>query len=681
MADQKGPGGPVEKPIAANGNGQRQTPVASTDRLLKLCLLDRYRVLKLVGEGGMGKVYLADDLKGEGRGFLFKSKSHSVESEFRDRGIDVDGSEIAVLCQGSRKTAVIISASGRGYFIKRENGDVTVQGLSLVAVKFAHRVYNDKSLERFRREGEALRRLEHPNIVRILHAGVHEDREGVLPFLAMEYLKGKNLGNIIAEQMREIKRGNVPAGEGPLKYEIALHIADQVSDALAVVHDGHMIHRDLKPENIFIIYHLGDPNFAKVLDFGLVKGVEDSQGGESLTSTGAFIGSPEYMAPEQTEVKKEGRSDRDPRIDVYGLAACMYKMLTGRAPYEGNNPMAVLFSVKHEPIIPPSIRTPSIHIPQAVEELVLRGMQKEPEKRYPDIRSMRAEIKRLLGEPVPRLSEIQVNDLGSSPTIDTSSSPEYLASVRRPQIVSPGFAPESRKSEPPPTIKSAEEEKNAGTEASAVAAVSPPKQRMPAKRKRLVAAAIAAAVTVGAGIAGVQYGGSIMRAIRPHPSASASAVASPSAKPETSGKPADSKGKTTAQVQGMRQVLIKMDRTGIQIFLLGGNGERAKLLSPKNGMTPKSLTVSIPAGDQELVAKLGSVQQKVTVGTNDNEVTIAFGTGGGSSTTTATGEGTGHDMSRSPSQSPNADGGTTTAPSSAASSLPSNESASDAENP
>ena len=204
-------------------------------------------------------------------------------------------------------------------------------------------------VQRFRREAQAAAQLAHPNIVPIYEVG---EADGI-HYIAMEYLEGTDLAKVIA-------------GEGALPLKRVVHIVEQISAALDYAHSRGYVHRDVKPSNIFI----GRNDKVTLTDFGIAKAGAASR----LTRTGAIMGTPEYMSPEQTR----GR-DVDLRTDVYSLGVVCYEMLTGRIPFVGETP-AVLHAHAYE--TPPPLRRWEPSIPSGVEDAVLRALSKEKDDRY-----------------------------------------------------------------------------------------------------------------------------------------------------------------------------------------------------------------------------------------------------------------------------------------------------------
>ena len=213
-------------------------------------------------------------------------------------------------------------------------------------------------VKRFTREAQAVSKLKHPNTIHIFDFGAHTD--GAL-FLAMEYLEGETLG----QRLDTI---------GTMSWETLLHIMIQVCHSLTEAHNMPLVHRDLKPENIMLLPVAGDPNFVKLLDFGIAKIQKKSTtpSDPSLTESGMIMGTPTYMSPEQAK-----GDPIDGRSDLYSLGIMMYEALAGRPPFRGDSPMTVLVAhIKDPP--EPMPRDGSIpHVPASVERVIFKCLEKD----------------------------------------------------------------------------------------------------------------------------------------------------------------------------------------------------------------------------------------------------------------------------------------------------------------
>jgi len=219
-----------------------------------------------------------------------------------------------------------------------------------------------QQVARFKREAQLVSRLSHPNTVQVFDFGASEG----LVYLAMEYLKGEDLGHLI----RRV---------GPLGVERTIKIVIQICSSLAEAHDKGMVHRDLKPENIIVMQGSDGEDVIKVLDFGLAKLREGGELSE-VTSRGAIVGTPYYMSPEQIR-----GDDVGPESDVYALGALIYACLTGTVVFDAKTPMGVL--TKHLTELPesPSRRFPELKIPNSLGQVVLATLEKDRKRRVPSV--------------------------------------------------------------------------------------------------------------------------------------------------------------------------------------------------------------------------------------------------------------------------------------------------------
>ena len=226
-------------------------------------------------------------------------------------------------------------------------------------------------LARFRSEAEAAARLDHPGIVSIFEVG---ESDG-LPFYSMRFIEGTTLARQLAA--------------GPLPPREAAALLAKVADAVQAAHDRGVLHRDLKPSNI-LIDATGRPH---VSDFGLAKRLEDDQ---SVTHTGAILGTPCYMSPEQAA---GSRGDVGPTSDVWSLGAILYQMLTGRPPFQASSPMDTLLAVLETD--PPAPRTVADGVDRDLEMIALKSLQKPQELRYASAGGLAADLRAFLaGETI-----------------------------------------------------------------------------------------------------------------------------------------------------------------------------------------------------------------------------------------------------------------------------------------
>jgi eukaryotic-like serine/threonine-protein kinase len=229
-----------------------------------------------------------------------------------------------------------------------------------VKVLADHAREKPEAVERLRQEAVTASGIEHDHIVNILSFDRTDQGE---VFIVMELLRGQSLHALLSQ--------------GPLPLRRAVPIAQQIAWALQATHARGIVHRDLKPENVFVM-DKGGADFVKVLDFGISKVRSAEAERVRVTRTGQLVGTPLYMSPEQAR----GEADVDLRADVYAVGVLLYEMLTGAPPFEGRNYFQLLWKHGNEPPEPPSRRAPAAHIPDAVESVVLRALQKDPAARF-----------------------------------------------------------------------------------------------------------------------------------------------------------------------------------------------------------------------------------------------------------------------------------------------------------
>ncbi|MBO6936941.1 MAG: serine/threonine protein kinase [Deltaproteobacteria bacterium] len=286
------------------GEEPRQENVA--DPLVGRVIADRYRIVELLGRGGMGVVYKVEHIH-----------------------------------------------IGK-----------------LMAMKLLHgELARDRNtVRRFQREAEAASRLSHPNTVQVFDFGRSEG----LMYLVMEYLEGRDLGELVRE-------------EGHLEFERVARIGAQICASIAEAHENGVVHRDLKPENVMIIKTADGREIAKVLDFGLAK-LRDHTGNMSVTRAGAIVGTPYYMPPEQIRGEQV-----DARGDLYAVGALLYKAATGVPPYVAKTPMGVLTKHLTEELVLPSRRS-GFHLPGEADAIIGRAMEKDREKRHQSADELREDL-------------------------------------------------------------------------------------------------------------------------------------------------------------------------------------------------------------------------------------------------------------------------------------------------
>ncbi|MGW6855109.1 serine/threonine-protein kinase [Streptomyces xanthophaeus] len=226
--------------------------------------------------------------------------------------------------------------------------------LKLLAPELAR---NDTFRKRFAHESKVAAAIDHPHIVPVFEAGETED----LLYIAMRYVAGQDLRAMLDRT-------------GPLPVATAARIAGQVASALDAAHDHDLVHRDVKPGNILVAQGTDSehPEHVYLTDFGLTKKSLSLTG---FTSVGQFVGTLDYVAPEQISGKPV-----DGRCDVYSLGCVVYEMLAGGPPFQRDDDMALLWAHQYDPPAPPSSRRPGL--PPEVDEVLAKALAKSPEERW-----------------------------------------------------------------------------------------------------------------------------------------------------------------------------------------------------------------------------------------------------------------------------------------------------------
>lgn len=291
----------------------------------------------------------------------------------------------------------------------------------------------EQLLTRFQREARAATSIGHDHIVDVTDMGKLDDGSA---YMVLEYLDGRELGDDMAQERLPIER--------------LVHIVVQVCDALAAAHDLGIIHRDLKPANIFLINKAGDPDFVKVLDFGVAKARGEEGQNETLTQTGIALGTPAYMAPEQAQNVKA----IDHRADIYSLGVIMYEALSGCRPFSGESFVQLMVSVVCDE--PPSLKTMRPDLPDELTSLIDRLLSKNPDDRVADCRELAALLAPFAGlepasvraalTPTPKAAEGQPSS--KSEASDPPKSTEAAPASRDDESPTVGARPQKPRSDP-----------------------------------------------------------------------------------------------------------------------------------------------------------------------------------------------------------------------------------------
>lgn len=291
---------------------------------------------------------------------------------------------------------ILTRVGGGGMALVYKAHDILLNRNVAVKVLRQQFVHDEEFIRRFRREAQSAASLSHPNVVSIYDVGQEEDTH----YIVMEYIEGHNLNEIIHER-------------APLQADEAVRIAVQICDALEHAHQNHIIHRDIKPHNILI----GKNGRVKVTDFGIARAVTSS----TITQTGSVVGSVHYFSPEHAKGISTGE-----KSDLYSLGIVLYQMLTGKLPFFGESPISVALKHLQEEFEEPRKVNP--HIPQSVENVILRAMRKNPNERYQSAREMLLDLDTCLKPN--RLGEQKVTFSSDSDLDETRVMPAIRGDMR-----------------------------------------------------------------------------------------------------------------------------------------------------------------------------------------------------------------------------------------------------------
>ena len=313
-----------------------QPPPAPVDPKIGMVLQERYRIVRKIGDGGMGSVY-----------------------------------------------------EGEHIVIKRR-----------VAIKVLHPQFaqNKEITARFHREAEAATAIGHPHIVEVTDMGSFPDGSA---YMVLEFLEGRDWAKDIQT-------------EGPQPLGKVAKILSQVCDALDAAHAKGIVHRDLKPENIFLIDRHGDPDYVKVVDFGISKIIDTQEADRSLTQTGTALGTPYYMAPEQCQ----GKKDVDHRADIYSLGVILFQSLTAQYPFDDESYPMLVLKICTEPA--PQLAAFRSDLPPQVQEILHRMLAKDRHHRF----NACSELKEALA---PFLGNTQTPVLAANAPRTAHAGPSVLA--------------------------------------------------------------------------------------------------------------------------------------------------------------------------------------------------------------------------------------------------------------
>jgi predicted Ser/Thr protein kinase/tetratricopeptide (TPR) repeat protein len=324
--------------------------------------------------------------------------------------------------------------------------------VALKTIRAAMHADDDETKEfqqRFIREAQAAGILNHPSIVTVHDIG-QDDTSGV-SFIAMEYVEGYNLKEVL-------NQGRT------LSFEQIADIVAQVAEALDFAHAKGIVHRDVKPANIILV----DGTRAKITDFGIAK---IASGAANLTTTGQFLGTPNYMAPEQVK-----GAPVDGRTDIFALGICLYECLTRRKPFGGDSLTSISYKIVHEPFPPLFDINPQI--PEVFEELVAHCLAKDPAKRYQRARDLGLALRAVARgdkpvRPEPLLAEeTMVTRERPAPTVEVPF-PEAMEATPVPAATRSAAVPMGTVAAAAPIVAAA------GTAAASAPTVEKPKPQPP----------------------------------------------------------------------------------------------------------------------------------------------------------------------------------------------------------
>ncbi len=305
-------------------------------------------------------------------------------------------------------------------------------------------------LQRFQKEAVVTRKLRHPNAVRVDDFDYTDDGR---PFIVMELVEGKNIGEILQE-------------EGPFRVPRAVRIGTQVARALGVAHKLGVVHRDIKPGNILLTTDEQGQETAKVLDFGIAK-LRDVAGDATtgMTMTGMIVGTPLYMSPEQFMGKKAG-GEIDGRTDLYSLGVVLYQMVTAQLPFEGDTLYSLMMQHMEGTVRPPHELVPQLHIPEALSAVILKAIDKSRDQRFQTAEELIAALDQVAidspaGEVInSAIASVAATSLfqGSQATpLPNKSGPQSMAAVKTPppSVAVPPIPPITTQPPVSPSLKTA----------------------------------------------------------------------------------------------------------------------------------------------------------------------------------------------------------------------------------
>jgi serine/threonine-protein kinase len=302
-----------------------------------------------------------------------------------------------------------------------------------VAMKFvdADAAQNADAVARFQREAQAASAVESAHIVDIFDSGLSETGQ---PYIVMELLRGEDLGH-------RIKRC------GRLELAEAVHVTAQLLRGLHRAHKAGIVHRDLKPDNVFLVDRDDDPNFAKILDFGISKVRRRGETPVStLTRQGTVLGTPFYMSPEQAQAQP----DVDARSDLWSVGSILYECLTGRPPYTGATYEQVIVNICMNDA--EDVRTFNPSVPEPIAQVIARALERDREDRFGNAREFLDALRGASGGLISSRGGLLSDDFNGSSSSDPGVTPSLTPSGRRRSPVSadPALGPTVKFHSTPP---------------------------------------------------------------------------------------------------------------------------------------------------------------------------------------------------------------------------------------
>lgn len=286
--------------------------------------------------------------------------------------------DIGSILLGKYRVERVLGQGGMGFVVAARHEELGE--LFAIKMMLPHALAFEGALERFMREARLAARLKGEHVARVHDVGKFENGA---PYMVMEHLTGDDLSRILD------KRGALPVGEAAL-------YAYQACEAVAEAHALGILHRDLKPSNMFLTRRPNDTLCVKVIDFGISKDLDPNKVGPALTKTGMMVGTPSYMAPEQMANNKS----MDARSDIWSLGVILYELVTGEVPFLADSMTELVSAVLTKSPVPTSRVRPGI--PPAFDAIVLRCLEKQPDRRFATVRDLMIALHPFVGANLPQ---------------------------------------------------------------------------------------------------------------------------------------------------------------------------------------------------------------------------------------------------------------------------------------